>query len=89
MCHPPRACIKLINPPLVAACSCHLRHAQSTGTTTLISQPPHDHSLYNATMFHYTWGCIVKNGKGEEVWKFDKRFYTEYNDALKVRCCRE
>ena len=40
-------------------------------------------------MFHYTWGCIVKNGKGEEVWKFDKRFYTEYNDALKVRCCLE
>lgn len=44
--------------------------------TTLISQPPHDLFAYNATMYHYTWGIIVKDAAGIEIWKFDKRFYT-------------
>mmetsp|Transcript_8488 Transcript_8488/g.22730 ORF Transcript_8488/g.22730 Transcript_8488/m.22730 type:complete len:389 (+) Transcript_8488:325-1491(+) len=51
--------------------------------TPLISQPPHDHHAYNASMYHYTWGSIYKEG-GKEVWKFDKRFYTAPVDALKV-----
>jgi hypothetical protein len=28
--------------------------------TNLISQPPHDQEVFNATMYHYTWGAIVK-----------------------------
>jgi|MesohylFT_1024984.scaffolds.fasta_scaffold687959_1 hypothetical protein len=31
-----------------------------------------------------TWGVIVKDSAGEEWWKWDKRFYTDANDALKV-----
>lgn len=49
----------------------------------LIAQPPHDTATGNASMYHYTWGAIFKEG-GREVWKFDKRFYTAADDALKV-----
>lgn len=56
---------------------------QGPPTTPLISQPPHDHNLNNATMYHYTWGSIFKEGD-QEIWKFDKRFYTDAKDALKV-----
>jgi hypothetical protein len=31
-----------------------------------------------------TWGVIVKDSAGKEWWKWDKRFYTDANDALKV-----
>ncbi|MEW5298276.1 MAG: hypothetical protein WDW36_001419 [Sanguina aurantia] len=49
----------------------------------LIAQPPHDTATGNASMYHYTWGAIFKEG-GREVWKFDKRFYTAADDALKI-----
>mmetsp|Transcript_27021 Transcript_27021/g.59096 ORF Transcript_27021/g.59096 Transcript_27021/m.59096 type:complete len:635 (+) Transcript_27021:187-2091(+) len=52
--------------------------------STLISQPPHDSGTGNATMYHYTWGAIIKDDAGKEFWKFDKRFYTDPKDALKV-----
>ena len=35
-------------------------------------------------MYHYTWGTIWKNMTGGEVWKFDKRFYTDSDLELKV-----
>ena len=35
-------------------------------------------------MYHYTWGVIVKDKTGTEIWKFDKRFYTDAKDALLV-----
>ncbi len=56
---------------------------QGTKDTPLISQPPHDRSLNKASMYHYTWGVIYKNGS-QETWKWDKRFYTAADDALKV-----
>jgi hypothetical protein len=44
----------------------------------LIVQPPADQESYDAAMFHYTWGSIWKEqATGKEVWKFDKRFYTD------------
>jgi hypothetical protein len=46
----------------------------------LIVQPPADRSIGDAAMFHYTWGSIINEvvaGKTQEVWKFDKRFYTD------------
>lgn len=55
--------------------------------TPLISQPPHDLTLGNASMYHYTWGIIYKEDNKdnkEDLWKFDKRFYTDYKDSLKV-----
>ena len=52
--------------------------------TTLISQPPHDLFPYNATMYHYTWGIIVKDKAGIEVWKFDKRFYTGMREEARL-----
>lgn len=47
--------------------------------STLISQPPADSVLGDAAMFHYTWGTIWSDENGREVWKFDKRFYTDAN----------
>ncbi|GFH19914.1 uncharacterized protein HaLaN_16946 [Haematococcus lacustris] len=58
---------------------------QGPGPSPLIAQPPHDTLRLNATMYHYTWGSIFKNAStGAEIWKFDKRFYTAADDALKV-----
>jgi hypothetical protein len=51
----------------------------------LIAQPPADHGIGDAAMLHYTWGSIFKNATGQEVWKFDKRFYTAPELALTVR----
>lgn len=45
----------------------------------LISQPPADSHLGEAAMFHYTWGTVWSDETGKEVWKFDKRFYTDAN----------
>ncbi|EFJ50516.1 hypothetical protein VOLCADRAFT_88948 [Volvox carteri f. nagariensis] len=51
----------------------------------LISQPPHDRSLGNASMYHYTWGTIYKKpGVEKEIWMFDKRTYTAYEHQLKL-----
>eukprot|EP00798_Chlamydomonas_sp_ICE-L_P022613 gene22613-29756_t len=53
-------------------------------TTTLIAQPPHDLEPHNASMYHYTWGAIFEDKDKKEIWKFDKRFYTDPMVALKV-----
>ncbi len=50
----------------------------------LIAQPPADQAIGDAAMFHYTWGTIWKDASGSEVWKFDKRFYTDANLELQV-----
>mmetsp|Transcript_4256 Transcript_4256/g.12271 ORF Transcript_4256/g.12271 Transcript_4256/m.12271 type:complete len:438 (-) Transcript_4256:1868-3181(-) len=50
----------------------------------LITQPPADQELGEAAMFHYTWGTIWTDASGAEVWKFDKRFYTDANLELEV-----
>ncbi len=50
----------------------------------LISQPPADSVLGDAAMFHYTWGTIWSDASGKEVWKFDKRFYTDAKLELEV-----
>ena len=52
--------------------------------STLIAQPPHDHSIGAATLFHYTWGSIYQDSDKNEVWKFDKRVYVDKRDELKV-----
>lgn len=53
----------------------------------LMVQPPADHSIGAAALLHYTWGSIFKDthANNAEVWKFDKRFYTDKAVALKVR----
>lgn len=38
----------------VAAARSNIRN-QGPKETMLIAQPPHDHTLGNATMYHYTW----------------------------------
>ena len=45
----------------------------------LIAQPPADNGLGKASLFHYTWGTIFKEGLEDspEVWRFDKRDYTD------------
>ncbi|KAG2437347.1 hypothetical protein HXX76_006002 [Chlamydomonas incerta] len=51
----------------------------------LISQPPHDRAIGNASMYHYTWGSIYKRpGVEKEIWMFDKRTYTAYEHQLKL-----
>lgn len=42
----------------------------------LINQPPADHVMGDASASHYTWGSIIKDALGKEVWQFDKRTYT-------------
>lgn len=49
----------------------------------LIAQPPHDLSIGEACMFHYTWGSVYKLD-GKEIWHWDKRDYTSAEVALKV-----
>ena len=37
-------------------------------------------------MMHYTWGSIFTHPSNKsEVWKFDKRFYTEPSIQINVR----
>lgn len=56
---------------------------QAQGNTSLIAQPPHDLYLGNASLTHYTWG-VIYHENGKEIWKFDKRFYTDPKHALRV-----
>ena len=52
----------------------------------LIAQPPHDSRMGAAAMMHYTWGSIFTHPANKsEVWKFDKRFYTEASIQINVR----
>ena len=43
----------------------------------LITQPPADATLGQASMFHYTWGSVFQNSSGDKVWEFDKRVFTD------------
>ena len=52
----------------------------------LIAQPPHDARQGAAAMLHYTWGSIFTlPANKSEVWKFDKRFYTDASIEINVR----
>lgn len=55
----------------------------------LMAQPPADHRIGAGALLHYTWGSIFvdKARNNSEVWKFDKRFFTAPEVALKVRAC--
>mmetsp|Transcript_4490 Transcript_4490/g.7562 ORF Transcript_4490/g.7562 Transcript_4490/m.7562 type:complete len:426 (-) Transcript_4490:524-1801(-) len=52
--------------------------------TPLIVQPPADQVFHNAAFCHYTWGATYINSTDGQVWKWDKREYTEPKYALKV-----
>jgi hypothetical protein len=43
----------------------------------LMIQPPADIDLGDAAMMHYTWGSIITDKDGQEVWRFDKREFTD------------
>ena len=43
----------------------------------LMIQPPADHTVGDAAMMHYTWGSIINDKNGKELWRFDKREYTD------------
>ncbi|KXZ51261.1 hypothetical protein GPECTOR_13g748 [Gonium pectorale] len=49
----------------------------------LIAQPPHDLTLGDAAMLHYTWGTLYHENK-KEIWRWEKRDYTAPEKALKV-----
>lgn len=51
----------------------------------LIAQPPHDRSLGQASMLHYTWAILVHNAQGEKVWSFEKRDYIAADFEKQVR----
>ncbi|KAK9816540.1 hypothetical protein WJX72_001729 [[Myrmecia] bisecta] len=50
----------------------------------LIVQPPADHSIGSAAMFHYTWGAIFQTSTGTKIWEFDKRTYTDVSIQTKT-----
>lgn len=43
---------------------------QGPPNSTLISQPPHDYKLNNASMYHYTWCacCLLLGAWYSQVW---------------------
>ena len=43
----------------------------------LMMQPPQDEVLGAAAMMHYTWATVIVDEQGAEIWKFEKREYTE------------
>ncbi|KAL4517798.1 hypothetical protein Ndes2526B_g02196 [Nannochloris sp. 'desiccata'] len=43
----------------------------------LMIQPPADVDIGDAAIMHYTWGNIISDKDGKEVWRFDKREYTD------------
>ena len=52
----------------------------------LIAQPPHDAQQGAAAMLHYTWGSVFTLPANKtEVWKFDKRVYTDASIQFNVR----
>lgn len=60
------------------------------GSNELISQLPIDQGLGKAHAFHYTQCTIYKTIEGDkDVWKYDKRFYTAPEVALKVPLIEE
>jgi len=55
---------------------------ENQGSTRTISQPPNDHSLGKASLFHYTWGAVY-NDSTHTVWSWDKRHYTDQKYSLR------
>lgn len=51
----------------------------------LIVQPPADHELGNAAMYHYTWGATFLTLNDTKVFEFDKRVYVDQKDVHEVR----
>lgn len=49
-----------------------------------ISQLPPDKVLGEAHAFHYTLNTWFQDLEGNDVWKYDKRFYTSEKDATNV-----
>ncbi|KAG7674404.1 hypothetical protein Ndes2526B_g05130 [Nannochloris sp. 'desiccata'] len=43
----------------------------------LMIQPPADHGMGDAAIMHYTWSSIISDKDGKEVWRFEKREYTD------------
>lgn len=43
---------------------------------SLMLQPPNSLKRSDAPIFHYTWGAIISDRNGNEVWRWDKREYT-------------
>lgn len=60
----------------VALQDIHLDLAQPP-LNRLITQPPADANLGQASMFHYTWGSVFHNSSGDKIWEFDKRAFTD------------
>lgn len=48
----------------------------------LMIQPPADITIGQASVMHYTWGAIISDKTGAEVWQFDKRQYRGTWDSL-------
>lgn len=70
----------------IAAAAVGVDHdVQDPKTTVLISQPPADDSLNQASSFHYTWGAQYKDGAGKIVWEFDKRPYVRVDQVRKMK----
>jgi hypothetical protein len=51
----------------------------------LMIQPPADITIGQASVIHYTWGAIISDKTGAEVWKFDKREYVgTWNSLVRI-----
>jgi hypothetical protein len=60
------------------------------GSNELIAQLPMEKGLGHAHAFHYTQCTIYQTlVEGDDVWKYDKRFYTSAEVALKVPLIEE
>jgi hypothetical protein len=57
--------------------------------SALMVQPPADHGLGAAGLMHYTWGSIVSDASGAEIWRFDKREYGEAEHERRPRALPE
>ena len=64
----------------IAAATSNVKHiVEEPRKTMLISQPPADDDLYEASMYHYTWGARYVRGKDKSsiAWDWDKRPYVD------------
>eukprot|EP00271_Cylindrocystis_brebissonii_P011031 TRINITY_DN27713_c0_g1_i1.p1 TRINITY_DN27713_c0_g1~~TRINITY_DN27713_c0_g1_i1.p1 ORF type:complete len:749 (+),score=107.35 TRINITY_DN27713_c0_g1_i1:292-2538(+) len=43
----------------------------------IMSQPPADAVVGDAAVLHYTWGSVIKDNSGAQIWEFDKRKFTD------------
>ena len=72
-------------PQLCTACLCAVPSSRPSCPRPVLPAPLHQ--------MHYTWGPIFKDKAGKELWKFDKRDYTEPKHEQQVlllllRLCR-